>query len=521
MQSSGIASRGIDVQEDFDSKRLNLNGRATTGSQRERQEIRDSFLSEDDVEFDDTIDEDFVIEKNSKTRDRENLSNGNGYYEKNTTITIPLKDDMNRLHKAREKENTLPITLKSPSRHRTWRGTPLRKPSMKELRRYASKGTDEDNEDIWIKKGQLITEDNQFSPNILNVNNSQSQVHSSPLSKRTLVAETSSPPHNFRVRKPSFDAFDKLQKKKPKANKSASYPYDIEFDPSDNEEDAKARRVSAYLEHSSTPQSKEGGKDKRRIHRENLPEHYFNSSVHRIEERNSSSNFSISKSPNTLHRQNSALREADDDKNNIIPSYQDISREEILDKINRTIDSLREKEASLSPQKPSIIHDLEDSDSDSDLTSNEAPADILNELDSFMNFSKTNGDTQGLKSGVETSSCRVERTTNVDMNKAEDMTDFRNGKVRKPTRLESKYAGHIAKSRKKSDRILDKTKKSLGPRGTKWTKKKWNILNKVVQSKKLSTDDIVNSSILKQLLNCSKADLKERVEFLNSLNHSE
>lgn len=181
-------------------------------------------------------------------------------------------------------------------------------------------------------------------------------------------------------------------------------------------------------------------------------------------------------------------------------------------------------------------------DLESDISSDDNPAELLNELNSFLpnrssptkksDKSPThNSGTYNSKisnySNYESSSKRRRNNNNrSSLGNNESVNGSAKYKPIPPpemtpirkhySRLSDKYARHILN--KKQMESPKKLEPPVVTTNKPWTTNKWHLLNKLLMSD-ISIDDIINSNVVVKRLECnSKQELKQRVEFLIKFN---
>lgn len=310
--------------------------------------------------------------------------------------------------------------------------------------------------------GKLISNDNKFSPN---TSTSIRQGPQNPSNSFTIT-----PPSNLKVRPVSFNRHveSTISPTKPERRKidvNENYDnkmsnQDIEFDSSD-EEEYPIKKAESIKRHASHSDEKRAKKDTQKL----------------------------------------ANHEADRNRE----EDGDISRSEILDRINATINSLIEKENSrpfLSSKQSPRSHILDENDLVHDESSSSSPGDILNELDSFMSTKRKGDD-----------NIHAKRITPPFVDSPNPMQPKKTNSPTALTKLSGKYAREVLRKRKHGENAITKPNQEISDE--LWPVSKWSKLNRILKLKSLSRLDIVNSHILLQKLGCkSKADLEQRVNFL-------
>lgn len=181
-------------------------------------------------------------------------------------------------------------------------------------------------------------------------------------------------------------------------------------------------------------------------------------------------------------------------------------------------------------------------DLESDISSDDNPMELLNELNSFLpnrsspakksGRSPPNRFSNGSKysKGTGVNGSKYSRGTGVN-----GSTKYKNIPVPEMTpirkhysRLSDKYAKHIMNKKQRDPEVTggkemesytSNEQDSSVDLDEPWTGTQWYKLNKVITSDTLSVEDIINSEVLVRRLGCkSKTDLKQRVKFLIKFN---
>mmetsp|Transcript_9178 Transcript_9178/g.9083 ORF Transcript_9178/g.9083 Transcript_9178/m.9083 type:complete len:606 (+) Transcript_9178:1424-3241(+) len=528
---------------------------------------------DDDIEFDDTRMDNDDMKPNRSFND-ENISNNreNGqdsfhqrdYVIRDTTTKVPLKDSphTSSVNRNSNKAST-PDTLDRINRYRSKNGTPLKLPPLTSNQFSESDNEspslpiEEKAEDSLIKHRKLISDDNKFSPGNTRVSLKKTgfdtpNAHNIVSPPRSMNRSTNeaiiTPPSNLKVRpfifgstskKLPFSSFtrkglpEQLRNAQPSGSRNDA---DIEFDSSDvdgEEEDhgatrsrllSSTSRINASISN-QLPKPPSGVSQNIQI---NSPDREQNfelreKSVYEqyVSPANPKSGSKVEDIGNSSDRE---VHQAE--------KYGDISRAEILEKINSTINSLMEKDKFASSPSKANAGDVLPRNIDKEIaeaeSSDETPEEIINELDSFFSGNKSNiGNRRSLVFNHKSPSKSFSGNNETD--------PILNGKLPKSTpirthysRLSGKYARQIM-HRRKSENVSNK-ENSVKPiledsndisLNSKWPTSKWLKLNKVLQLGKIAKKDIINSEVLIQKLGCdSKRELKQRVEFLVQFNES-
>ncbi|CCE73230.1 Piso0_000259 [Millerozyma farinosa CBS 7064] len=350
------------------------------------------------------------------------------------------------------------------SAYRTRNGTPLKQVQNRSSTFETPLRVREKHKDGSSDK--LISNDNRFSPN------NSTSIRSGPQNPSNSFTLT--PPSNLKVRPVSFDRQEgstisptkperrKMDMNENDENKKSNQ--DIEFDSSDEEEYA-IKNVESVQRPAPHSEEKKAKKDTSKV------------ANHEVE------------------------RNKEEDG--------DISRSEILERINATINSLIEKENSrpfLSSRQSPRSHISDENHSAQDDSSSSSPEDILNELDSFMSTKRKGDDNIHEK---ETAPLLEDSPRSTDPKKTASPTFL--------TKLSGKYAREVIRKRKYGENA--NTKPNQESSDVLWPVSKWSKLNRILKLKSLSRSDIINSDILLKKLGCkSKDDLEQRINFLISYN---
>lgn len=513
---------------------------------------------EDDIEFDDTrMDIDDM--KPNSSFNNENISNNrqsgldsfqqHDYVIRDTTTKVPLKDSP-RTNKA-----STPDMLDRINKYRSKNGTPLKLPPLTSNQFSNSDNEsqsipiEEKAEDSLIKHRKLISDDNKFSPgrtqgSLRNAARDTSNGHivASPTKtmNRPMNEAIITPPSNLKVRPFIFGSASRtlpsasvsrkgLPEDLRKTHVSASkHDGDIEFDSSDVDgEDDDGTTRSRLL--SSTTRFNPSNSNQVTKHGLNQHTHTSNYNKDGIELRHERH---ISQVNPTFESkiediQNTSNKEPDQKE-----KYGDISRAEILEKINSTINSLMEKDKLASSPSKINVDDVLPQNIDKEImqaeSSDESPEEIINELDSFFSGNKSNTANQGNADFSHRSPSKFSASNN-------DQGPIANGQPSKATpirthysRLSGKYARQIMHRRKNEnassnaypDMSVLQYSNNIAT-GSEWPTSKWLKLNKILQLGKIAKKDVINSEVLVQKLGCaSRRDLKQRVEFLVQFNES-
>lgn len=429
----------------------------------------------DDLEFDDTN-----LETPRSIKRGVNSSSSNTIHRnftvKNTSIKVPLNDEddgTNQSVSGRKRSIVSTPLIKYRSRN----GTPLRQPPI------TSGHISSNNEEVdLIRESKLISDDNKFSPKEHFKN--LSSPRKSPLRSRN-NNEIVWPPANLKMSPLDFSNVGNGNKEK--KTEAVQIPRDIEFDASDGE-DVSKRNISTNF-----------------------------TRVPRVTEEQASKDDQI----NGI--------DYDGESDSLSAHENDISRAEILEKINATIQSIREREMTeksntsrTSRKSPVVIarsgspaissnkdreersptpqpnhNALLESASISDNEHDYVNEDILNELDSYL----PPPDPQP-QSEPQLFPSLLPKAPENELNSPQRGTDN--------DRLSQKYARNILRGRRKT--VLEKEKEK--GKEADWPAYKWSKLHKIIKLKKLSIGDIVNSTLIREGLGATRQELASRAKFL-------
>ncbi|CUM49931.1 unnamed protein product [Debaryomyces tyrocola] len=513
---------------------------------------------EDDIEFDDTRMDIDDMKPNSPFND-ENMSNNrrsghdsflqHDYVIRDTTTKVPLKDSP-RTNKA-----STPDMLDRINKYRSKNGTPLRLPPLN-----SSQFSNSDNEshsiliedkaeDSLIKHRKLISDDNKFSPgrtqgSLKKVARDTSNGHivASPTKtmNRPINEAIITPPSNLKVRPFIFGS---ASRKLPSASVSrkglpgkthvstSKHDEDIEFDSSDVDgEDGDGATRSRLL--SSTTRFNPSNSNQIPKPSSDIKQHTHTNNYNKDDSIELRDEQHISQANPTFESKIEDIQNTSIKETNKKEKYGDISRAEILEKINSTINSLMEKDKLASSPSKINVEDILPQNIDKEIvpaeSSDESPEEIINELDSFFSGNKSNTGNQGSADFNHRSPSKFSVSNN-------DQGLISNGQLSRATpirthysRLSGKYARQIM-NRRKNENATNKAypdmpvlqdSNNIAP-GPEWPTSKWLKLNKILQLGKIAKKDILNSEVLIQKLGCaSRGELKQRIEFLIQFNES-
>ncbi|CCE72669.1 Piso0_000259 [Millerozyma farinosa CBS 7064] len=429
----------------------------------------------DDIEFDDTRIETprelrrerpWITQSNVSLSDQTEPNVKERLFHSESTSRSPFKSGIisDKFQSNSLSSNNGPRLAGRDSAYRTRNGTPLKQVQnrsssfetpLRVRERYKTGSSD-----------KLISNDNKFSPN------NSTSIRPGPQNPSNSFTIT--PPSNLKVRPVSFDRQDgstisptKPERRKIDMNENDENKkpnQDIEFDSSD-EEEYPIKNVESIQTHAPHSEEKRAKKDTSKL----------------------------------------ANHEADRNKE----EDGDISRSEILERINATINSLIEKENSrpfLSSKQSPRSHISNENDPAHDESSSSSPGDILNELDSFMSTKRKGEDNIH---GKKITPPFEDSPRPTEPKKTNSPTFL--------TKLSGKYAREVLRKRKYGENVI--TKPNQESSDELWPVSKWSKLNRILKLKSLSRSDIINSDILLKKLGCkSKGDLEQRINFLISYN---
>lgn len=516
---------------------------------------------EDDIEFDDTrMDIDDM--KPNSSFNSENMSNNkqsrhdnfqrHDYVVRDTTTKVPLKDSPHT-----NKAST-PDILDRINKYRSKNGTPLKLPPLTSSQFSNSDSEShsiliEDKvEDSLIKHRKLISDDNKYSPGRIqgslkkagrDMSNGHIDASPTKAMNRQKNDTIITPPSNLKVRPFTFGSASRtlppasvsrkgLPEELRKNHSSTSkHDEDIEFDSSDvdGEDDDKAIR-SRLL--SSTTRFNPSNANKVSRSSPGVNQHTHTRDYKRDDGIELKHVQHISLENPTFEPKIEDIQNAGNRETNQKEKYGDISRAEILEKINSTINSLMEKDKLASSPSRINVDNVLPQDIDNEIvqaeSSDESPEEIINELDSFFSGNKSNTGNQGNADFNHRSPTKFSASNN-------DQAPVSKGQPSKVTpirthysRLSGKYARQIMNRRKNENTSSNTYPDMLALQnsnnitlGSEWPTSKWLKLNKILQLGKIAIKDIINSEILMQKLECaSRRELKQRVEFLVQFNES-
>lgn len=518
---------------------------------------------EDDIEFDDTRMDIDDMKPNSSLND-ENMSDNrrsghdsfqqHDYVMRDTTTKVPLKDSPHT-----NKAST-PDMLDRINKYRSKNGTPLKLPPL-----TSSQFSNSDNEshsipieekaeDSLIKRRKLISDDNKFSPgrtqgSLKKTSRDTSNGHivASPTktTNRPMNEAIITPPSNLKVRPFIFGSASRtlpsasvsrkcvLEEHRKTQVSTSKHDEDIEFDSSDVDvdgEDGDGPTRSRLL--SSTTRFNPSNSNQVPKSSSGISQHTHTSNHNKDDSIELRHEQQISQSKPTFESKIKDIQNTSNKETNQTEKYHDISRAEILEKINSTINSLMEKDKLESSPSKINVEDVLPQNIDRETmqaeSSDESPEEIMNELDSFFSGNKSNTVNQGSADFNHRSPSKFSIGNN-------DQGPISNGQPSKATpirthysRLSGKYARQIM-NRRKSENASDNVYPDIPvlqdsnniALGSEWPTSKWLKLNKILQLGRIAKKDIINSEVLIQKLGCaSRRELKQRIEFLVQFNES-
>ncbi|CAH2352730.1 hypothetical protein CLIB1423_07S06304 [[Candida] railenensis] len=468
--------------------------------------------SDNDLDFDDTNLETprgFKPSRDPTTNSNDSSFVPKGQYKtQSRTVKVPLKDDSNAI--AQKRSASTPI-----SKYRSRNGTPLRQPPITSKAHELDE--EEHEEATIIKNGKLISDENRYSPNLSKLKSPRK----SPIRNVNVPSNVISPPPNFKLTPVDFSFLSRSNGKNSNGKGDDSPQTngkDIEFDPSDDDE---VDKVEEQVE---------------RVEVENIQTH-DKSNGSPIDR---SKKFKVQ--PKFTLESNSML-ETPQQPSNIpssspSPDPNDVSRADILERINSTIQSIKERElkelkssspikrSSLlgrgSPQAPYSNRHSQPIGSNEDFNFN--GRDDIREVEELIALDDDTDDNdnilQEIDSYLPTSPAQMSTNTRNTLSVSNMETDS--------PKL-SKFPGGYERSMLAENLIIrpetDTTPFSTTTGSTtsartskdEWSTAKWLKLRKILALKKLTSFEIINSSIIQESLAVSKKDLANRVHFLMEL----
>ncbi|CUM66312.1 uncharacterized protein PRCAT00003974001 [Priceomyces carsonii] len=536
----------------------------------------------DDLEFDDTQMETPKVLRNQMRKTdslnglmtkREGLSstsrNRSDEIHHDMIMKLPLNDENGAT--SFHRNISTPISTRKASMYGARNGTPRRVlPFARKVSSHAQgEDAEEDEEGEFIRSQKLISEDNNFSPRRASksrVGSSSGQIANlTPKSRLASTEVVSSVPTSFKVRPPKSLSFETQHvsntRSSPNLVESAmlSVHDDIEFDSSDSDDIELAKRNPFDVQGNDPEEHMSDLAQKAPLRRSSgasdINKGQFEPPIPSLTSRSQKENLTEVKSlPNSR---------ASERRNESSPKGpEDISRADLLERINMTINSIRDSSDAIhsgnasshkvsSPIKrsPSIKftspvknpsplrntspnnyilspqHNEEDIDDEREvesivpgtilnsdieidaLTLSDSQEDILHELD--FRLSKKPGATSN--------------HSNVD-SRPLDMTAFRQTDEQSVVEHESladKYEmsriGFQTSFDTSLPKILGSPERLSRYRNEieEWSSDKWLKLMKVIDSPNLSKNDLLNSDVLLQGLGCSsRHELRQRINFL-------
>lgn len=503
----------------------------------------EGFNSDEDIEFDDTqIESPKSLTNLSKQFRSRDGDDSNDYIVKNNSVKIPLNDNKIDTRGTRSSPTHRRAIEEQTKNHSRKRNVVKSHGNLSE-NEMVDDGNDffQDNvEDSLIKHRKLISDNNKVNHNGHDSSFSttkkasvEKNQFSSPI-QRDGSAENkmmTSPPSHMKVRPLKFPE----SPSKSGTNRRDSYrnrDTDIEFDSSDvenNDTSAKEKKANQDTKITNTgletPRDQFPKEIETSTHIRKSNASGFGPFVINNKKEGSSAAVGSDEGRNAQPEVNEMdeidKRDINSPRDKVIHrNYGDISREEILDKINATIDSLMEKDRSIaSPTRHYLNEESKKSPSsdDSGSTSSESQDEIFHELDSILTNSNRPLPAK-TASGVSTSS-----------NPYLNSTPSRNSNSIKEKKerpcglniLEEKYARGLLQKKKKLARETSYFDPSslygVHKKSTVWSRDKWAKLRRLVKTESLSKEDIINSEILQRRLQSSKEELSKRVAFLEKV----
>lgn len=469
--------------------------------------------SDNDLDFDETnleTPKGFKPLRDPTTNNNSSSFAPKGLYKtQSRTVKVPLKDDSSAI--APKRSASTPV-----SKYRSRNGTPLRQPPITST---ALELDEEEHEEATIiKNGKLISDENRYSPNLPNLSKLKSP-RKSPIRNVNVPSNVISPPPNFKLTPVDFLFLSRSNGKKSN-DKADEIPQsngkDIEFDPSDDDEVDKVEQQIEHVE------------------------------VEKIQVHGNSNGSPIDRSKKfkthpTFIVELNLMLETPPQPSNIpssspSPDPNDISRADILERINSTIQSIKERELnelkSSSPiKRPSLLgrespqaqyphrhlqgpnedfnfngeDDIKEVEEliglDDDMDEND---NILQEIDTYLPTSPAQIETK-IRGGL--------LVNNVESDSPQ-LSKFPGGYER------SMLAENLSIPPETDTMPFSTTTGSTSSaRASKneWSTSKWLKLKKILALKKLTLFEIINNSIIQESLAISKKDLANRVHFLMEL----
>ena len=496
------------------------------------------FDSDEDIEFDNTqIESPKSLTNLSKQFRSRDGDDSNDYIEKNNSVKIPLNDnkvDTKSIRSSPPHRNGIEGQTKSPPKEQNVAKL-YEKLQENEIVDGGNDFLQDNVEDSLIKHRKLISNNNRVN---LNGNDSsfstakrnavERNQFSSPIQRGDSADNIirTSPPSHMKVRPFKFPESPSKSGSR-RRDFYGNRDNDIEFDSSDVENDdtlAKEKKGDQGTKIANTgletprdqfPKEMETSTHTRKSN-------IFGSVPFYTDNKEDSS---AALASNEGSRAGAGMKETDpiakgDTKspigNNLHRNYGDVSREEILDKINATIDSLMEKDrSSASPPKKYVYEESKRSPSSDGSVSSGSQDEIFNELDSIL--------TNSSRPPAKTSSIRASSKSHLNSTANRNISIEQKNNEGSPGMniLEGKYARELLQKKnmhaKKMSHVDPFSQYSVHKKNAAWSRDKWAKLRRLVKTKSLSREDIVNSEILQRRLESSKEELSKRVAFLEKL----
>lgn len=495
-------------------------GSALSSPRRSKNTQRNVFNESSDDEFDDTEIENRIDTPKTLRRDISNntydlSSNISRQKLQTVTTTIPLKDE------APGSRDVAPSTpskqlLDKINRYRSRNGTPLKQSPIVSSPKYSAEETDPEAE--IIRNLKLINDHNKFVPDY--------QSHGSNV--------TMSPPSNLKIRPLKFG--------------NTSEKDDIEFDPSDLENTTPKKALNILPSELLKPMvasdvfSAQKPNDKVRtalfspkVSNGKLSSDVFNPEVTPLRSTSESIVTNVKSNPQEI-LENDRIDEDEIDIDRLTETVRSegLTKEEIMEQINSSVNLLKEKD--IFRTKPDEIPQFNDNEI---LASNDEEAssddEILQELDSHLPRSELlPSDRSGIRGfAKEISDDELERRKPISKISSPVKILEAPETKRESNSLSGQYARHLMRKRREKVKTkiqttlqsgdntslnvhVSNTEHSITPEEySEWPSQKWRKLQKLLDLPTLTEDIIINSDLVLNNLKCSsKQELKDRVQYL-------
>lgn len=550
-----------------------INRNTGIGYRKNRTEsIRNVFNSDDDddMEFEDSIIEtpkqqfprkDNISFSGTRLSSRNFTENEQSeFIVKNTVVKIPLKggdEDMG------PRKFSTPNLVNRMNRYGVRNGTPLKLPpvnssSIQESAEVPTNQVEEFKEDTLIRSRKLISDDNKLSPGRIPTRKSSlsrlspQKVNISPNRIRSNIIDDkhSSPPSNLKVKPLNVTTIQANNT----VHTDLPNDVDIEFDSSDNEN--KDNNNEAIENRNGNNQNISGNK----INIKDSNNDSYNHMTKMTDESNiqpldtkfypgqsnngiAKANFYSNDSNSANPRSPLAKRESNQVSSPNI-AIGDISRADLLERINNTINSIKEYEKNSSPIipnqttnkdfhgfQPTVINDYS--------SLSESPVELLDQLDSHLFNNKgplkrkPDLDDAFLPDfDLNTEVLSVARPFTMNgsssaLKYAENITDEMNvenfnasivDNHQEQQNIEQQNTEQQNTEQQNSSEQQDRTEQQNRNENhviDDWPVYKWSKLMRIISLNKFSKKDIINNGFLRSSLGClSKQEFQLRVEFL-------